>query len=211
MYSYIRIFKDTNNMFPRICQCDLSYQTKCTKRTGIIRLVDCRQSCKSFFIGLPNLFLLSILFRETIKVGEITIVRAVARACTVTACATCCMSIYARATHSSRHRSNFSFDIRTWACFFLIKQYIYRMFARAYSYVRRVRAGNLSRFPQSILFMLLLICLFFRFNRTCSRLSSDSYIKLIKSERSCGVTLRFDFPLDLARKVQASLLLYICI
>jgi len=66
-------------MFPRVCQCDLSYQTKCTKRTGIIRLVGCRQSCKSFFISLLNLFLLSILFRETIKVGEIITVRAVAR------------------------------------------------------------------------------------------------------------------------------------
>jgi len=88
---------------------------------------------------------------------------------------------------------------------------IYLSNVRAYSYVRRVRAGNLPRFSQSILFMLLLICLFFRFNRTCSRLSSNSYIKIIKSERSCGVTLRFDFPLDLARKVQASLLLYICI
>jgi len=49
MYSYIHIF-NTNNIFTRVCQCDLSYQTKCTKRTGIIRLVGCRQSCKSFFI-----------------------------------------------------------------------------------------------------------------------------------------------------------------
>jgi len=50
IYSYIHIFKNTNNMFPRVCQCNLSYQTKCTKRTGITRLVGCRQSCKSFFI-----------------------------------------------------------------------------------------------------------------------------------------------------------------
>lgn len=127
-------------MFTRVYQRDLSMKcTKCIKRTGGLfgRLIAVNHASLSLWIS--RISLLNILFPEAIKVGEITI--AATRVCTVIACATCCTR------HAQQPPSlEFLFHTRTRVRSFLMKQYIYRTFTRAYSYARRVRAGNAPRF-----------------------------------------------------------------